>query len=245
MDKLNRYAEFNVLSMPYPGCEFFRAYRDNNYAAEGLVFDWQQSYVDAEIDVPDDQYAAELGIVWSKYKEWELITMTQNYLRLLLKYLQENSDGILIHCISGWDRTPLFISMLRLSLWADGVLHQSLTAEQILYLTLAYDWYLFGHNLSNRLDKGEEIMFFCFYVLKFLHDDKYSVHGRPRRKYTSSGDSSVDVLRTGSDTAMDDLAREVDGHGSDLSLNSYESSNSIRSEMKEKQRNNAVDRRNG
>ena len=26
--------------------------------------------------------------------------------------------GILIHCISGWDRTPLFISLLRLSLWA-------------------------------------------------------------------------------------------------------------------------------
>ena len=26
--------------------------------------------------------------------------------------------GILIHCISGWDRTPLFISIMRLSLWA-------------------------------------------------------------------------------------------------------------------------------
>lgn len=23
-----------------------------------------------------------------------------------------------MHCISGWDRTPLFISLLRLSLWA-------------------------------------------------------------------------------------------------------------------------------
>lgn len=26
--------------------------------------------------------------------------------------------GLLIHCISGWDRTPLFISLLRMSLWA-------------------------------------------------------------------------------------------------------------------------------
>ncbi len=26
--------------------------------------------------------------------------------------------GLLVHCISGWDRTPLFVSWLRLSLWA-------------------------------------------------------------------------------------------------------------------------------
>lgn len=26
--------------------------------------------------------------------------------------------GMLIHCVSGWDRTPLFVSLLRLSLWA-------------------------------------------------------------------------------------------------------------------------------
>ena len=31
-------------------------------------------------------------------------------------YLGEG--GLLIHCISGWDRTPLFISLLRMSLWA-------------------------------------------------------------------------------------------------------------------------------
>jgi len=51
---------------------------------------------------------------------------------------------VLVHCISGWDRTPLFISLLRLSLWADEVIHQSLCAEEILYLTVAYDWFLFG-----------------------------------------------------------------------------------------------------
>jgi len=52
--------------------------------------------------------------------------------------------GILVHCISGWDRTPLFISLLRLSLWAEGVIHQSLSTLEILYLTIAYDWFLFG-----------------------------------------------------------------------------------------------------
>jgi myotubularin-related protein 14 len=58
-----------------------------------------------------------------------------------------DDQGLLIHCISGWDRTPLFISLLRLSLWADGWIHQSLTVEEILYLTLAYDWYLFGYEV--------------------------------------------------------------------------------------------------
>ena len=52
--------------------------------------------------------------------------------------------GLLVHCISGWDRTPLYISLLRLSLWADGAIHKSLSAVEIVYLTLAYDWYLFG-----------------------------------------------------------------------------------------------------
>lgn len=31
---------------------------------------------------------------------------------------QADDSGLLVHCISGWDRTPLFISLLRLSLWA-------------------------------------------------------------------------------------------------------------------------------
>ena len=69
---------------------------------------------------------------------------------------------MLIHCVSGWDRTPLFVSLLRLSLWAvsqaamsyeysihscicqDGRVHQSLGAAEILYFTVAYDWLLFG-----------------------------------------------------------------------------------------------------
>ncbi|MEQ2178487.1 hypothetical protein GOODEAATRI_014506, partial [Goodea atripinnis] len=53
-------------------------------------------------------------------------------------------SGLLVHCISGWDRTPLFVSLLRLSLWADGAVHASLGPAEILYLTIAYDWFLFG-----------------------------------------------------------------------------------------------------
>lgn len=178
VDKEKRYQDFKIISLPYPGCEFFREFRDNNYSGEGLIFDWSQKNVDAEIGVPDDPISQPLNINWDTYKGWDLVQITQNYMKLLLKYLQDSSSGLLIHCISGWDRTPLFVSLLRLSLWADGTIHQSLSAIQILYFTIAYDWLLFGHNLPDRLGKGEEIFFFCFYVLKYLMDDEFSVVGQ-------------------------------------------------------------------
>lgn len=179
MDKEKRYQEFTICSLPYPGCEFFRQFRDNDYTHENLVFDWSQTHVNADIGIPMDTITLQLQhIGWDQYKAWDLATITQNYMKLLLKYLQDNSSGLLIHCISGWDRTPLFVSLLRLTLWADGVIHQSLNAEQMLFLTIAYDWYLFGHDLPDRLSKGEEIFVFCFYVLKHLIGDEFSVINR-------------------------------------------------------------------
>ncbi|XP_014209883.1 myotubularin-related protein 14 [Copidosoma floridanum] len=179
IDKENRYFDFTILSQPYPGCEFFKKLRRNNYVADDLFYDWNQHFVDAEISVADKMngdIAAKLQIKWDDYRKWDLNTITQNYIQLLLKYLTEDTGSLLIHCISGWDRTPLFISLLRLSLWADGVAHRSLTAHQILYFTIAYDWYLFGHNLIDRLSKNEEIFYFCFSFLKHICDNEYSVH---------------------------------------------------------------------
>jgi myotubularin-related protein 14 len=136
VDKEKRYQDFKIISLPYPGCEFFREFRDNNYSGEGLIFDWNQKSVDAEIGVPEDSTASIPNVDWDNYKNWDLVQITQNYMKLLLKYLQENNSGLLIHCISGWDRTPLFCSLLRVSLWADGLVHQSLSAIQILYFTI-------------------------------------------------------------------------------------------------------------
>lgn len=136
VDKEKRYQDFKIISLPYPGCEFFKEFHDNNYSGEGLIFDWSQKSVDAEIGVPVDNVTSQLNINFDKYKDWDLIQITQNYMRLLLKYIQESSSGLLIHCISGWDRTPAFCSLLRLSLWADGLIHQSLSAMQILYFTI-------------------------------------------------------------------------------------------------------------
>ncbi|KAJ1525944.1 hypothetical protein ONE63_009130 [Megalurothrips usitatus] len=206
VDKENRYSEFTIVSLPYPGCEFFRQYRDNNYQAQDLIFDWGQAHVDASIVVPEDPLPNQLPIKWDRYKQWDLIKLTQNYIRLLLHYLSEQSSGLLVHCISGWDRTPLFVSLLRLSLWADGQVHRSLGPAQILYLTVAYDWLLFGHNLEDRLDKGEEIFFFCFYFLKHITSEEFSVVSRSRLKQSADSESHLDCLSLS---------------GSNVSLNSW------------------------
>uniref|UniRef100_A0A669D302 Myotubularin related protein 14 n=1 Tax=Oreochromis niloticus TaxID=8128 RepID=A0A669D302_ORENI len=149
VDKAQRYADFTLLSVPYPGCEFFKDYKDRDYTAEGLVFNWNQDFVDAPLTIPRC-FTHNLNIDWTQYQSWDLVQQTQNYLKLLLHIINSDDDsGLLVHCISGWDRTPLFVSLLRLSLWADGAVHASLEPTEILYLTIAYDWFLFGVPLTN------------------------------------------------------------------------------------------------
>lgn len=101
VDKEKRYSDFTLISLPYPGCEFFREFRENDYLAKGLVFDWSQTHVDAQIGVPEDSISTQLRINWEQYQVWDLVKLTQNYLKLILRYLSDSSSGILIHCISG------------------------------------------------------------------------------------------------------------------------------------------------
>ncbi|XP_064309746.1 myotubularin-related protein 14 isoform X1 [Phalacrocorax carbo] len=187
VDKAQRYADFTLLSIPYPGCEFFKEYKDRDYTAEGLIFNWKQDYVDAPLSIPVS-LTQSLNIDWSEYQSWDLVQQTQNYLKLLISIINSDDDsGLLVHCISGWDRTPLFISLLRLSLWADGLIHTSLEPSEILYLTVAYDWFLFGHMLADRLSKGEEIFFFCFNFLKHMTSEEFSAVKSQRRKSLPPG----------------------------------------------------------
>ncbi|XP_072845351.2 phosphatidylinositol-3,5-bisphosphate 3-phosphatase MTMR14 isoform X1 [Pogona vitticeps] len=187
VDKAQRYADFTLLSIPYPGCEFFKEYKERDYTAEGLVFNWKQDYVDAPLSIPVS-LTKSLNIDWSEYQSWDLVQQTQNYLKLLISLINGDDDsGLLVHCISGWDRTPLFISLLRLSLWADGLIHRSLEPAEILYLTVAYDWFLFGHMLVDRLSKGEEIFFFCFDFLKHITSEEFSAAKQLRRKSLPPG----------------------------------------------------------
>ncbi|RVE72698.1 hypothetical protein OJAV_G00043550 [Oryzias javanicus] len=183
VDKAQRYADFTLLSVPYPGCEFFKDYKDRDYTAEGLVFNWNQDHVDAPLTIPPC-FSQNLNIDWTQYQSWDLVEQTQNYLKLLLHIINSDDDsGLLVHCISGWDRTPLFVSLLRLSLWADGAVHASLEPAEILYLTIAYDWFLFGHLLPDRLSKGEE----------HIVSEKFSAVRKQRRKNSQFRDGEFTV----------------------------------------------------
>lgn len=224
VDKENRYSEFVILSLPYPGCEFFTKYRENNYSGEKLMFDWTQDFINAQLIVPNDDISSQLDISWNDYTEWDVVLLTKNYLKLLLKYIFEGTSGLLIHCISGWDRTPLFISLLRLSLWADEKIHKNLNCHEITFLTIAYDWFLFGHNLPDRLSKGEEILFFCFYFLKYLNSEEFSLFHINREKFQKDNDGNV------SETDPCILLETSGAHGSNTSLNSCSSSISSRSQ---------------
>uniref|UniRef100_A0A1B0FH89 Uncharacterized protein n=1 Tax=Glossina morsitans morsitans TaxID=37546 RepID=A0A1B0FH89_GLOMM len=72
----------------------------------------------------------------------------------------------------GWEGSSLFVSFVRLSL--GRYFYTSLNASQTSYFTLACDWYLFGRQLPGRVKRGEDIMFSCFRVLKFIADDEFS-----------------------------------------------------------------------
>uniref|UniRef100_A0AAQ6AAJ6 Myotubularin related protein 14 n=1 Tax=Amphiprion ocellaris TaxID=80972 RepID=A0AAQ6AAJ6_AMPOC len=167
VDKAQRYADFTLLSVPYPGCEFFKDYKDRDYTAEGLVFNWNQDYVDAPLTIPVC-FTQNLNIDWTQYQSWDLVEQTQNYLKLLLHIINSDDEsGLLVHCISGWDRTPLFVSLLRISLWADGAVHASLEPAEILYLTIIV---LFL----------PQIFFFCFNFLKHIVSEKFSAVKKQR-----------------------------------------------------------------
>ena len=189
VDSQNRYNEFKLLSIPYPGCEFFAKYKDNNYDGKGLCFDWTGKEIDAELTIPE-QIAEQSAVSdWSMYKSWDLVDLTQNYLKLMLSCIENpEHEGFLVHCISGWDRTPLFVSILRLSLWADGLIHQSLDSEEILYLTLTYDWFLFHHQFCDRISKREEIMHFAFEFLRFIDGPEFSLLKDEDLKTTSNSE---------------------------------------------------------
>uniref|UniRef100_A0A8C7ZT74 Myotubularin related protein 14 n=1 Tax=Oryzias sinensis TaxID=183150 RepID=A0A8C7ZT74_9TELE len=191
VDKAQRYADFTLLSVPYPGCEFFKDYKDRDYTAEGLVFNWNQDHVDAPLTIPPC-FSQNLNIDWTQYQSWDLVEQTQNYLKLLLHIINsDDNSGLLVHCISGWDRTPLFVSLLRFSLWADLLqVHTFVTAELTNTLMLVC---LCSHLLPDRLSKGEEIFFFCFNFLKHIVSEKFSAVRKQRRKNSQFRDGEFTV----------------------------------------------------
>ncbi|XP_035205998.1 myotubularin-related protein 14-like isoform X3 [Stegodyphus dumicola] len=191
-EKVNKdiYEDFQILQMPYPGCEFFRKYNEANRDPTGLKFDWDQRDVTTEFKLPEGFSLSPPATDFTDYKEWDIVTLTKEYLLLQLRVIitSGNNCGFLVHCVCGWDRTPLFITLLRLSLWADGLIHQTLTPVEMAYLAIGYDWYLFGHDLPTRLRDKEEVMHFCFNFISEIASDDFSMT-REWHKHKRSEDS--------------------------------------------------------
>eukprot|EP01087_Luapelamoeba_hula_P016884 TRINITY_DN5243_c0_g1_i3.p1 TRINITY_DN5243_c0_g1~~TRINITY_DN5243_c0_g1_i3.p1 ORF type:complete len:272 (-),score=29.95 TRINITY_DN5243_c0_g1_i3:7-822(-) len=166
------YNSFSLCAVPYPGNEFFAHWHKHAYTVDNFAFDWR---CEQEPHIPASMNAL-LPAGWGDYKRWKIVGHTQKYLLLILQTLLNGDGGLMIHCVSGWDRTPLWISLIRMSLWADGEAHQSLSAAQMLFLTLTYDWLLFGHRLFDRVKKGHDIMLWCFHATQYIDMPEYSVH---------------------------------------------------------------------
>jgi len=135
----------------------------------------------------------------------------------------ETAHGLLVHCISGWDRTPLFVSLLRLSLWADGEAHETLTPIQMLYLTVAYDWMLFTHQLKNRLGKGEDVFFFCFDFLQHITGQEFSITNNKTACESVSTTPSISVGSSSLESKTGTLSSvEQQSHSNMISIPSLE-----------------------
>ncbi len=108
-------------------------------------------------------------IFFERWMSWSLQELTLNYLKVMLSQLgPDKTGGILIHCLSGWDRTPLFVGLIRCVAWAEGLAHASLNTVEMLHLTLAYDWLLFRHRLADRMARREEVLYYAFYILTLV-----------------------------------------------------------------------------
>ncbi|XP_035230624.1 myotubularin-related protein 14-like isoform X3 [Stegodyphus dumicola] len=174
------YTAFKTAHLPYPSVDFFETYYRIREPEE-LRLNWKKKSPPLfDLTLPDIDSMTLLQTDVSKYREWYTLDQTLNYLLVLQTYLTSDLlsvKGILLHCIAGQDRTPLFVTLLRLSLWADGLLHATLNPLEMLYLTVAYDWYLFGHNLKDCLNRGYWIMHFCYNILDHITSDRFSVRG--------------------------------------------------------------------
>lgn len=216
----SHYSDFKISSLPFPGVSVYYNFREKRLHGAPLPSGKiRQRELDG-LEEPLLRLAFPLrpGQSWNNYQSWNVVATVQRYLGYIFDTLRSTSptDGLLIHCVSGsllchdhlnqfytnsclgWDRTPLFIGIIRILLWAEGLVHQSLDADQILYLVVAYDWLLFGyadysrvprfnihssffrHQLVSRLKEGCEIFYFAFWVLQFLSQSEYSLSLRPQ-----------------------------------------------------------------
>ncbi|KAJ3447548.1 myotubularin-related [Anaeramoeba flamelloides] len=171
--KKEHYPDLHQFLMPYPGVKFFIQYTRNNYKFDGLLYNFDHPRNEVQLTIPID---------FENVKQYHVLPITEitglylrTMLRVLANPLQNKHSSIVLHCLSGWDRTPMYITFLRASLWADGVAHQSLSTQEMLYLIVGYDYFLFHHQLKYRLQIEAELFRFTFNFLPKMIGKEFSI----------------------------------------------------------------------
>ncbi|KAL0209014.1 hypothetical protein P9112_011601 [Eukaryota sp. TZLM1-RC] len=181
------YKNLDILTMPYPGVELFSAYHRKQYDCVSTTF--EDALHPPTVEVKIDHVFPEKSSNLIGFEKFDLVTLTSNYLDVIVEAYAKSianslsnkkytAESLNVHCISGYDRTPVFAAFIRLLTWADGWSHHSLKPSEVLFLTVGYDFFLFGHLLFERFNKNEDIIRFCFDFLGFLCSPKFRISHR-------------------------------------------------------------------
>ena len=180
-DSVLSYEKKNVrlIALPFPGVDFYKG-TSVHFDPKRLP-DWEKTSADLALNIDgvitankeaDSSIISHFGDYKKHFKTWGVLQLSREYFYFILYLLKNESKqgGALIHCVSGWDRTPLWVSVLRVALWSVNQIHKTLTIEEIVYLTVAYDWLLFGHNLVKRRNNDQDIFTYFIILLENISD---------------------------------------------------------------------------
>ncbi|KAJ3436222.1 myotubularin-related protein [Anaeramoeba flamelloides] len=181
----NSYRDFSVNYFPFKGVQTLICFNKLGYDVSNLEYRIIEGSGYNRPSVNFEKYVKrntpDVPSHMMHKRKISLVKLFQTYFQSCIDKLgNDKSNGLLIHCFSGWDRTPLFLSMIRLSLWADGLLHSDLSLEELCYFVISYDWYLYNHRLQRRLRSKSEILHFAFYFMQFLAGENYSLNKTPK-----------------------------------------------------------------
>jgi myotubularin-related protein 14 len=77
----SRYFGISINAVPYPGCEFFKTFKDNKREADKLVYDWSLDFVNSTLSI--DSQIRDNKINWEEYKTWNLSKFLNEYFNLI------------------------------------------------------------------------------------------------------------------------------------------------------------------
>jgi len=94
---------FHLSAMPYPGVDSYEGIVEKTFPSKNPKWTtqfWQRIQTSLSLC---KECSLPTPYKWSQYRSWNIVELTQNYLRFLFFLLHdpEPDSGLLIHCISG------------------------------------------------------------------------------------------------------------------------------------------------